>query len=135
MAFTALLTTICEVREGATAGVGGQTSLYRTLRTRAEACDRQNVQEQIVSASVSALSIALSPLGIDAVVASNLLFLLYATQPIDVQFGASGATLSAVRTLTGALTCSALFVTTGTNATRIVTGVFGGSGATITATL
>jgi len=135
VAFTALLTTLCEVRDGATAGVGGQTMLYRTIRTRAEACDRQNVQEQILSASLSLVSLALSPLGVNSSVASNQVFFFHATYPVDVQFGTSGAYLSAVRALTGGATCSALFVTTGSNTTRILTGFFGGSGTVITTTV
>ena len=135
MAFTALLTTLFETRDGATAGVGGQTTAYRAFRLRAESCDRQNVQEHIVSNDVSALSLALSPLGLDSSLASNGLFFLYTTQPIDVQFGTSGTVLSNVRSLAGGWTFSALFVTTGSNATRVLTGLFGGSNATTTVTL
>ena len=134
MAFTALLTTLFEARDGATAGVGGQTTAYRAFRLRAEGCDRQNVQEHVVSNDTTALSLALSPLGLNSSLASNGLFFLYATQPIDVTFGSGGATLCNVRTMTGGWTFSALFVTTGSNSTRVLTGLFGGSNATVTMT-
>ena len=132
MAFTALLTTICEVREGATVGVGGQTTYARSFRARADNCDRQNVQEQTISNGVSALSLAISPLGATSALASNSLFFLYANYPIDVQFGKSGTVLCNVRTMTGGWTFSAIFVTTQSNSTRVVTGLFGGSNTTVT---
>ena len=135
MAFTALLTSIFELVDGATAGTGGRTTAYRTPGYRVDNCDRQNLQEHRVSNDVSALSIALSPLGLSSSTASNLLMFLFADQAVDLQFGTSGATLSAVRALTGTWSFSALFVTTGSNATRVVTGVVGGSAAAVTATL
>ena len=132
MAFTALLTTLWELRDGATAGAGGRTTMFRTLSTRAENCDREQVQEHILSANLSLLSMTLFPLGATSSIASNSVFMFYATQPVDVQFGASGAMLSQVRSLTGSWTFSALFITTGSNSTRVVTGLCGGSAATIT---
>lgn len=135
MSFTAIQTHLWEIIEGATAGTGGRTTTYRTGAIRATACDRRQTQTHIVSNDVSVFSLALSPLGLDSMLASNLLFLLATNHPIDIRFGASGTVLSNVRSLTGSFTFSALFVTTGSNATTVLTELVGGSGAVITASL
>ena len=134
MAFTVMLTNHFEIVEGATAGVGGRTTTYRTNAVRAEGCDRRSTQIHRISNDVSATSIPLFPLGATSQLASNLLLILQCDYPIDVQLGSAGA-LSAVRNLTMACTFSALLVTTNSNQTTVLTELIGGSGAVITATL
>ena len=135
MSFTAIHTQLWEVIEQATAGVGGRTTTYRTGSIRADACDRRQTQTHIVSNDMSAVSILMSPLGLNSSLASNLLFLLATNYPIDVQFGTSGTVLSNVRSIAGSFTFSALFVTTGSNAATVLTELVGGSNAAITTTL
>ena len=135
MSFTAIHTQLWEVIEQATAGTGGRTTTYRTGAIRAEGCDRRQTQTHIVSNDMSAVSILMSPLGLNSSLASNLLFLLATNYPIDIQFGASGTVLSNVRSIAGSFTFSALFVTTGSNAATILTELVGGSGAVVTTTL
>ena len=135
MAFTAIHTQLWEVIEQATAGTGGRTTTYRSGAIRAEGCDRRHTQTYVVSNDVSLVSIALSPLGLDSSLASNLLFLLATNQPVDIRFGASGTVLSNVRSIAGSFTFSALFVTTGSNAATVLTELVGGSNAAITTTL
>ena len=135
MAFTAIHTQLWEVIEGATAGTGGRTTAFRTGAIRAEACDRRQTQMHVISNDVSLLSLALSPLGLDSMTASNLLFLFATNHPVDLRFGTSGTVLSNVRALAGSFTFSALFVTTGSQAATVLTELVGGSNAAITATL
>ena len=135
MAFTAIQTQLWEVIEQSTAGTGGRTTTYRVGTIKAEACDRRQTQTHIVSNDVSAVSILMSPLGLNSSLASNLLFLLATNYPIQVQFGTSGAVLSNVRSLAGSFTFSALFITTGSNAATVLTEIVGGSAAVVTMTL
>ncbi len=73
MSFTAIHTQLWEVIEQATAGTGGRTTTYRTGAIRAEGCDRRQTQTHIVSNDMSAVSILMSPLGLNSMLASNLL--------------------------------------------------------------
>lgn len=134
MAFTAIFTGQFEIIENATAGTGGRTTTYRIASVRAEGCDRRNTQVHLVSNDVSLAEILLSPLGATSQLASNLLLILQSNNPVDIKLGTSAAMISGLRSLMAACTCSALFVTTGSNAAMVLTELVGGSAAVITAT-
>lgn len=133
MSFTAQALNIFEIVEQDAFGVGGRTTTYRTATLKATGCDRRHTQVQKISASLSAVSIVITPLGADSSVASNALLFLLTDHPVDVRVGSSGNTpISAVYQLLLAATISSLFITTGSHVTTLLTEMAGGSGATIT---
>jgi hypothetical protein len=135
MPFTAHTFTRFEILHNDSFGTAGITRVYRTATLKATGCDRHHAQAHTVSNDVSAFSVAIFPLGTvcGADVACNTLLLLWANRPVDLRFGANtGAALSGVRHLGMGATISALYITTGSQATTVLTELVGGSNTTIT---
>lgn len=115
-------------------GVTGRIVVYDVAMARLDAADRANDQLLILSANVSAQTIAIAPLGVSA---QPLLIFLCTDQPIDIRTNAASDTtfLSAVRLWVMAGHISGLYVTTGSADTALMLKVAGGSNASLQATL
>ena len=136
MSFTMQLITSLERLEPDTYGTGARTASYRTAVVRATGCDRVAMPALTLSAGLSAVSLALAPMGADSAVASNAVLLFLADHPVDLRLNAeANAPVSAVRFLALAATVSSLFVTTGSHATMILCELAGGSNAALHVTL
>jgi len=134
MPFTTITSTTFETQDADAFGAGGRTTAFRTATIKQTGADREHHQVHKLSADLSAVSIALAPLGTDAATASNMLLWLLADQPVDVRIGsATHSVLSNVRQLLLQATISGLFLTTGSKVTTVRTMGTGGSGASITA--
>lgn len=131
MSFTANLHCTTEVLEKDGFGTGGITKNYFTNTVKMTGADRYHEQVHILSASLSAHSIAIAPFG--GSVVSETLVILQTDKKIDVRIGSSTDTfLSAVQFLAIVTTVSGLFITTGSQTTTVRTVLIGGSNVGVT---
>jgi len=131
MSFTANLHCTTETLEKDGFGTGGVSRSYFTNTVKMTGADRYQEQVHVMSADISALSIAIQPFG--GSVVSDTMLIIQADKKIDVRLGVSTNTvLSAVQFLAIVATISGLFVTTGSQATTLRTTLIGGSNVGVT---
>lgn len=133
MPFTMDTTTLLSIRENTTFGIGGRVMSYLPVTMLLTGADRHQGQRHIMSANLSQQQLTLTPLGVSA----QAMLLVFATDnPVDLRLGASTAPIvSAVRQLILGANVSSIWVDTGSNVTKILLEMAGGSNATLEATL
>lgn len=133
MPFTMDMTTLLSTRENTAFGVGGRVTGYLPMTMMLTGADRHQAQRHIMSANLSQQQLTLTPLGISA----TAMLLLFATDnPVDLRLGTATAPLiSAVRQLILGANVSSIWVDTGSNVTKILLEMAGGSGAALEATI